>query len=135
MINPIEEEYRFKATLVFWKFYELGLYFNLPDIREFLETRDLAESVYVLVTKELLAGDEKALANKLWNLEKINDGYRKILEFWENKKTNSRKGKNNREIRSRYLEILAVDPFLPKELLPSDWCRQEVERLIKKTSF
>jgi len=37
MINPIEEKYSFKATLVFWKFYELGLYFSLPDIREFLE--------------------------------------------------------------------------------------------------
>jgi hypothetical protein len=32
-----QEEYSFRATLVFWKFYELGLYFNLPDVREFLE--------------------------------------------------------------------------------------------------
>ena len=32
-----EQEYTFKTTLVFWKFYELGLYFDLPDVREFLE--------------------------------------------------------------------------------------------------
>ena len=32
-----EQEYTFKVTLVFWKFYELGLYFDLPDIRKFLE--------------------------------------------------------------------------------------------------
>ena len=32
-----EEEYTFKVTLVFWKFYELGLYFELPDVRKFLE--------------------------------------------------------------------------------------------------
>lgn len=32
-----EEEYSFKVTLVFWKFYELGLYFELPEVRKFLE--------------------------------------------------------------------------------------------------
>ena len=32
-----EEEYTFKVTLVFWKFYELGLYFELPEVRKFLE--------------------------------------------------------------------------------------------------
>ncbi|MFX1523268.1 MAG: hypothetical protein ACFFCC_07190 [Promethearchaeota archaeon] len=32
-----EEEYTFKVTLVFWKFYELGLYFELPEVRNFLE--------------------------------------------------------------------------------------------------
>ncbi len=32
-----EEEYTFKTTLVFWKFYELGLYFELPEVRKFLE--------------------------------------------------------------------------------------------------
>ncbi len=32
-----EEEYRFKTTLVFWKFYELGLYFDLPEVRNYLE--------------------------------------------------------------------------------------------------
>ncbi|MFX1588133.1 MAG: hypothetical protein ACFFC1_08260, partial [Promethearchaeota archaeon] len=37
MIYSTDKEYSFKATLVFWKFYELGLYFSLPDMREFLE--------------------------------------------------------------------------------------------------
>lgn len=32
-----EEDYTFKVTLVFWKFYELGLYFDLPNVRKFLE--------------------------------------------------------------------------------------------------
>jgi len=32
-----QEEYTFKVTLVFWKFYELGLYFELPELRKFLE--------------------------------------------------------------------------------------------------
>ena len=37
MIISTEEEYTFKATLVFWKFYELGLYFELPEVRSYLE--------------------------------------------------------------------------------------------------
>ena len=32
-----EEEYTFKVTLVFWKFYEINSYFTLPDVREFLQ--------------------------------------------------------------------------------------------------
>ncbi|MHA2008643.1 MAG: hypothetical protein ACXABO_20005 [Promethearchaeota archaeon] len=35
--STTEEEYTFKVTLVFWKFYELGLYFELPEVRKFLE--------------------------------------------------------------------------------------------------
>jgi len=37
MTITTEEEYTFKVTLVFWKFYELGLYFELPEVRKFLE--------------------------------------------------------------------------------------------------
>ena len=32
-----DEVYTFKVTLVFWKFYELGLYFDLPEVRNYLE--------------------------------------------------------------------------------------------------
>ena len=37
MTFKLEEEYAFKVTLVFWKFYELGLYFDLPGVRKYLE--------------------------------------------------------------------------------------------------
>jgi len=36
-LSTSEEEYTFKVTLVFWKFYELGLYFELPEVRKYLE--------------------------------------------------------------------------------------------------
>ncbi|MHA2287640.1 MAG: hypothetical protein ACXABG_02515, partial [Promethearchaeota archaeon] len=35
--QQIEEEYTFKVTLVFWKFYELGEYFELPELKKFLQ--------------------------------------------------------------------------------------------------
>ncbi len=37
MTISTEEEYTFKVTLVFWKFYELGQYFELPEVRKYLE--------------------------------------------------------------------------------------------------
>ncbi|MFX1389144.1 MAG: hypothetical protein ACFE9Z_03665 [Promethearchaeota archaeon] len=37
MYSNLEEEYTFKVTLVFWKFYELGVYFELPEVRNYLE--------------------------------------------------------------------------------------------------
>ncbi|MFX0042553.1 MAG: hypothetical protein ACFE8L_06545 [Candidatus Hodarchaeota archaeon] len=40
MSYTTEQEYTFKTTLVFWKFYELGLYFDLPDVRKFLENEN-----------------------------------------------------------------------------------------------
>jgi len=50
-----EEEYTFKVTLVFWKFYELGLYFELPEVRKFLEkegTLKLYEDYRFKITQE-----------------------------------------------------------------------------------
>lgn len=39
----MEEEYTFKVSLVFWKFYELGLYFGLPEVRAFLNREGIYE--------------------------------------------------------------------------------------------
>ena len=50
MINSTEEEYSFKVTLVFWKFYELGLYFSLPERKEFMEHMGAA-----LVDQEIIS--------------------------------------------------------------------------------
>ncbi|MHA1490420.1 MAG: hypothetical protein ACTSRI_12295 [Promethearchaeota archaeon] len=37
MTVSTEEEYTFRVTLVFWKFYELGLHFTQQEVRKFLE--------------------------------------------------------------------------------------------------
>jgi len=45
---PNEEKYTFKVTLVFWKFYELGLYFDLPEVRKFLEEKTTLKSMITI---------------------------------------------------------------------------------------
>ena len=37
MYSTSNEDYMFKVTLVFWKFYEIGKYFELPELRIFFE--------------------------------------------------------------------------------------------------
>lgn len=124
----------------------------LKDMREFIEENGLGEKVFVLEGQHLLAGEAKVLADKVWKLQKLNREYKKLLEEMKklkqvaiklNDRRIKRKAKSTktirakykkrlREIRSRYLEILLSDPFLPKELLPADWVGEKVGREIKK---
>ena len=36
-----------------------------------------------------------------------------------------------REIKEKYLTIMLADPFLPKELLPSDWAGEDVKKIVR----
>ena len=51
-------------------------------------------------------------------------------EDYRNKKTE----KSIMQIKQMYLEATLQDPFLPKELLPSDWKGEEAKKMIRKLS-
>lgn len=136
----IEEENRRVRDLFRRKLYELGfgklqksVYISpLPieeEMKEFIEALGLKEKVYLLVSPRLLAGDEKALVRKIWRLDEINREYERVLKRLRREKIGE---KDKKEINSLYLEMLAVDPFLPTELLPKDWLGAKVGREIKK---
>ena len=88
------------------------------------------------------------MANRVWKLDDLNEKYRGIIEIIkENHLTsihdrgnmlNGSDGKDTykliREIKEKYLTILLEDPFLPKELLPSDWAGEEVKKIIRSLS-
>jgi len=97
------------------------------EMTEFIENLGLKGKVYLFVSPKLLAGDERALSKRIWRLDRINNQYAKILTHLKEKGIDKQKVK---ELKSRYLEILAEDPFLPKELLPKEWLRERVEREI-----
>jgi len=122
------------------------------DMKEFIETNELKENVFILEGRNLLAGDPKVLAEKAWKLDKLDEAYEKLGEEIEKLKqmyvtlrdrAMQRKAKSTRtmqakydkeirEVRSRYLEILLTDPLLPKQLLPDDWLGEKVGKEIKK---
>lgn len=76
------------------------------DIREFFEQNKLGDNAFIFVSNKVLMGDIDRMIEKIWNIKKVNELYKKAFE------------KNNREI---YYEALSIDPFLPKELLPKNW--------------
>ncbi len=131
------------------------------DVREFLESYDLGDVVFVLEVSEVLAGDTEALIRKIWNLNNIEKEYLEIIEEVSQLqqvyvalcgRTSQHTGvqgkvsrlsgdsrenieKKMREIRERYVAAVLADPCLPKELLPTDWpgpaARRAVEGLKK----
>lgn len=90
------------------------------DIREYILIHGLGDQVFVSVSKRLLAGNERALAEKVWHLAKLNQRYQKWLD-------------SNRSY-SSFLEILKDDPCLPTQLLPDGWlgekARKEAKRIL-----
>ena len=99
------------------------------EMREFIESLGLKDKAYLLISPRFLAGDEKDLVRRIWNLDRINEKYSKVLNKIEEGEIDEKK---QQEIKSLYLEILSVDPFLPVELLPKDWLRQKVEKKIRQ---
>ena len=85
--------------------------------------------------KKLQIEDEKALAYRVWRLERIEREYEKILEKWQEKEgfaSDEEKEDFVRKLRVAYLDALAKDPCLPKELLPRDWPGFQARNLIKR---
>ena len=131
----------------------------LADFAELAESQGLSDFVYVMEVSYIAVGDVKTLANRVWNLERVNNAYLKLIEKIEenhltrtrgrmiqlnHKKSGERNhnhSENNgnvknyeelvREIRQKYLGILLQDPFLPKDLLPYDWAGEKARLLIK----
>ncbi|MBL7159573.1 hypothetical protein ISS85_03790 [Candidatus Microgenomates bacterium] len=101
------------------------------EMREFINALGLKGKTYLLVSTKFITGDERGLAQKIWDLDRINKEYRKILGRLEKKEIDK---KELKKIKSLYLEALSIDPFLPIELLPEDWLREKVEREIRKKS-
>lgn len=115
------------------------------DFTEFIDAQGLNESAYLLEVSSIAVGDIKALVNRVWHLDHINDMYKKIIEKIKDSyltidsdrlnKLNKDESKKVQdgiiEIKKEYLEVALRDPFLPKELLPSDWLGDEVRKLIK----
>lgn len=138
VIFDIREKKRWKRNFFREKIKELGLgmiqksVYLTPfdicrDLYEFAEESGLKEAVFVMEVTNLLIGDAKFLAEKVWGLEELNEEYQKILE--EAEEVENLKGRQQekklKELKDEYFQTLIKDPLLPKDLLPSDWLREK----------
>lgn len=96
------------------------------DMQEYLEAQRLTGKAYVLTARHRLLGDARELASQVWNLPEIHHDYYSILRDLENKKVPLA------GIYQHYLEVLEVDPCLPKELLSQNWVGDKVRKELIK---
>lgn len=119
------------------------------DFAEFIENENLAEWVYVMEVSKIASGDTKALAKKIWKLDKINEKYRdleeeimgndlisidgriKKLHQISKEKTLERQ-RTAKEFYEKFLEVVVRDPFLPYELLPENWRGKKVGNIVRE---
>ena len=118
------------------------------DLSEFIKNSGLDEVVYTFEASNLATGDVKGLADKVWNLNALNEKYMEIIEIIENNHLTITRDrvkilntgdqekmvKLARELKEKYLSLILKDPFLPKELLPFDWMGYKAKELIKNLS-
>jgi phenylacetic acid degradation operon negative regulatory protein len=132
----------------------------LFDLKEFLEEKELTDYIFLMEVSNLLLGNKRDIANKIWRLEKINEGYKalykEIYKFKNmyiiyNDRENKCQGENTenelkinivknnlgkiekekRNLRQRYLTLLLSDPGLPRELLPLDWYGGKIKHALR----
>ena len=77
-----------------------------------------------LEAKQKHLGDPKKLADKIWHLDQLADGYQQVIDRLTTRFGIKDAKKRDEFLRRTHQEFLAVfltDPFLPPELLPADW--------------
>lgn len=125
------------------------------DLVEFLIASQLAGFVYVfeIFHTQMAIGNAKELAQKVWNLDRLNERYSELIEKISHlisthdrevklNNTRDRKGEKEekeksvkekiKDVKEEYLGLILIDPFLPKELLPSNWAFAQLKNIIRK---
>lgn len=100
----------------------------LKNVKDTIDYYDLETNVILAVTDEdkLSRESSQDIANRVWNLEELNNDYFNfVLKY-------TQKGVERFYAPFEYLAILKRDPQLPKELLPPDWYGEEAHQVYKK---
>lgn len=138
------------------------------DFYEFFRSTGVDDRVFIIEGKDLLAGNPRELAWRIWKLEELNARYsalaKELEELQLSVRLNDRHSRREerkdekkvglgtqqtrlsqssrvsklsldklkRALKMQYLEILSYEPFLPRELLPTNWMGDRVRREIKR---
>ncbi len=99
------------------------------QVKDCLLEKNLLGKVIVIESRRILAGDNRYLAQKLWELENLAKEYRNFISQCRRllKRMKEQKGLKNRyktkvvELFDEYFSLLSDDPGLPKRILVDDW--------------
>lgn len=103
------------------------------EFLNWLKVNGLEKNVLLLESKQKFLGEPKALAAKIWNLEKINADYKQIVDRLVTRfgiKEEAKRDDFFKKVYRDFLEVLLADPWLPTELLGEDWQGDKARKYI-----
>lgn len=132
----IKEKDRYKRDVLRSKLKELGFgqlqesvwispYHFEEDFREFIDSKNMGEYVYIFRAKVEAFDSYKNLIKKVWNLDFLDSEYQAILDKIDEKTVNLE------ELWQKYFSTVLKDPMLPDEICPSDWKRGKVLKTLQ----
>jgi len=142
VVFDIEEKRKYLRNKLRSKLKELGFgklqrsiyispYDLVEDIYEWLKAENLLGDVLVLTAKHELMGQAEELAQKIWQIDKLEEKY-STLEQDIRLAKKEKKPEKILELKNHYLEFLKIDPHLPFDLLPGNWVGERVKKLVAK---
>jgi DNA-binding transcriptional regulator PaaX len=99
-----------------------------PALRAYADEQGLREQIMIMRGPLSYSGDIKKLVYKVFNLGFYQEKYKNLLKETQQLKPDDRRGQ--RRVMSSYLEVVADDPALPKELLPADWQEKNLRKIL-----
>lgn len=106
------------------------------ELNSYLDKQNLSDLVQVVAGERFGKLSDRDFAAKIWPLNEINRRYRRLLAGWADELKKESAAEERVEAASsfqnQYFDILADDPQLPVELLPSDWVGDKATKLFGK---
>ncbi|MBI4999582.1 hypothetical protein HZB97_02320 [Candidatus Gottesmanbacteria bacterium] len=102
----------------------------VQEMEEFLKASGLSDDALLMESTYLGGEERRELARQVWKLDDLHGQYLDFLRKWQELvvKGNELLAKQE-EWRQEYFALLAADPGLPRELLPSDWQAEAAKKL------
>ncbi|GAX89277.1 phenylacetic acid degradation operon negative regulatory protein PaaX [Effusibacillus lacus] len=113
-------------------------------VKEIAESYNISDHVEIFTSEYMGIGTDKQLVEKCWNLDEINDAYRKFIRQYQpqyeklreqiirnQEISDSKCFVEKTELVHEYRKFLFIDPSLPDELLPDFWVGREADQLFR----
>ena len=104
----------------------------IEPLKNLLNNKDEEQYIQAFESKHVL-GDKEILIEKVWGKSKLENLYRKLFKKWhEILSKDTEKQHKMKQVVNGYIDILKIDPGLPKELLGDKWIGFEAINLFRE---
>lgn len=106
------------------------------EFLDWLNIKGLKGKVLLLESKQKYLGEPKLLAEKVWGLGAVESRYKQVIDRAVTRFGIKDPGKREeflKRIYRDYLEILMIDPLLPKSLLAEDGSREKARKYLLRS--